>query len=477
MLRAGAALPTSFCAKRRRRRAQTAPSGAPISLASGLLFHRMAHQLLRREVPAGTGSLERLRERPAVAPLVADLLGTPSGVSVRAWDGSRVTRRAPAAVRIALRSPRAVLRMLQRPGELGLARAYVAGDLEVDGDIFALAQLAERVERIRWRPWTLLALLRAVGLSVLRRVPPPPEEARLHGLRHSRRRDATAVSHHYDVSNEFFRIVLGPSMTYSCAVFADDGDTLEQAQERKHDLVCRKLGLGPGMRLLDVGCGWGSLLLHAAARYGVTGVGVTLSRPQAELATRRVLEAGLGDRVEIRVQDYRDVRDGPYDAIASIGMFEHVGLARLGLYFSRLFDLLRPGGRLLNHGISQGACFGNENDPRFRRAGFMDRYVFPDAELHEVGSVVSAVQRAGLDVCHVEGLRDHYARTLRRWTANLAAGWQEAVRHAGPARARIWRLYMAACAIGFEHDRTSIHQVLAVRPDGGPTGIPLRPDW
>jgi len=190
-----------------------------------------------------------------------------------------------------------------------------------------------------------------------------------------------------------------------------------------------------------------------------------------------VKDAGLADRVEIRLQDYRDVRDGPYDAIASIGMFEHVGLSRLRVYFARLFELLRPGARVLNHAISQGLKFGIARSPRFKRAGFVDRYVFPDAELHEVGTVVSAMQRTGLEVCHVEGLRDHYARTLRQWTDNLAHDWNDAVRHAGAARARVWRLYMAASAIGFETDRTSIHQTLAVRPDGGATGLALRPDW
>src|SRR5689334_18612642 len=231
------------------------------------------------------------------------------------------------------------------------------------------------------------------------------------------------------------------------------------------------------MRFLDVGCGWGSLLIHAATRYGVDGVGVTLSRPQAELASRRVAEVGLAGRVAIRVQDYRDVCDGPYDAIASIGMFEHVGLSRLAVYFRRLFDLCRPGARLLNHGISRGVRDGVDGPPGFPRWGLMQRYVFPDGELHEVGTVVSTLQRSGFEACHVEGLRDHYARTLRRWTANLVAEWDAAVEHVGPGRARVWRLYMAACALGFESNRTSLHQVLAVRPSGRATGLSLRPDW
>jgi cyclopropane-fatty-acyl-phospholipid synthase len=429
---------------------------------------------LRQGARGSADALDGWR-RPAVAPLVAELLGGAPGLAVEAWDGSRVVP-PDAAARLVLRSPRALRRILGRPGELGLARAYVAGDAEIAGDLFAAARVAAALPRTRWRLRTLVALARAAGRALLRPAPPPPEEARLRGRRHSRRRDAAAIAHHYDVSNRFFRLVLGPSLTYSCAVFADDGETLEAAQERKHELVCQKLGLRPGMRLLDVGCGWGALVLHAAARHGVSAVGVTLSRAQAELAAARARAAGLAGRVEIRLQDYRDVRDGPYDAVASVGMFEHVGLRRLRLYFDRLFALLRPGGRLLNHGISRGHGAGL-GGARFARASFIDRYVFPDGELHEVGSVVSAVQRAGLEAVHVEGLRDHYARTLRRWTANLEAHWDEAVREAGAGRARVWRLYMAACAIGFETSRTSIHQILAVRPDGGSTGLPLRPAW
>ncbi len=322
-------------------------------------------------------------DRPSIAPLIADLFGHPRDVAIDAYDGSRVVPDGAAAVaRIVVRSPAALRRIVWRPGELGLARAYVAGDLDLDGDVFAVARLAEDVQRRGATARAMLGLVRAGGVSLVRPLPAPPEEVRLHGRRHTRRRDAAAISHHYDVSNDFFRTVLGPSLTYSCAVFACDDDTLEDAQRRKHDVVCRKLGLRPGMRLLDVGCGWGSLLIHAATRYGVAGVGVTLSRAQAELATRRVAEAGLADRVAIRVQDYRDVQDGPYDAIASIGMFEHVGLAKLALYFRRLFALCRPGGRLLNHGISRSLHGGIDGSAAFPRWGFMQRYVFPDGELH-----------------------------------------------------------------------------------------------
>ena len=266
-------------------------------------------------------------------------------------------------------------------------------------------------------------------------------------------------------------------MTYSCAVFRSPGDTLEQAQQNKLDLVCRKLGLRPGMRLLDVGCGWGSLVVHAGRYYGVDAVGVTVSREQAAYAEAFVCNAGVEDRVEIRLQDYREVSGGNYDAISSIGMYEHVGRARLAEYLSHLLTLLRPGGRLLNHGITRGHRMGFDGDGGFARNGFIERYVFPDGEFHEAGYVVSAIQRAGFEVGHVEGLRDHYALTLRRWVANLEKHWDRAVRYVGLGRARVWRLYMAASAVGFERNRTSVHQVLAVRPTGEQTQLPLRPDW
>ena len=262
-------------------------------------------------------------------------------------------------------------------------------------------------------------------------------------------------------------------MTYSCAVFERDDATLEEAQEAKVDLVCRKLGLREGQRLLDVGCGWGTMAIHAASRYGVRVVGVTLSREQQELAQKRVAEAGVGDRVEIRYQDYRDVHDGPYDAVSSIGMFEHVGLARTAEYFGNLWSLLRDGGRLLNHAISRRPS----PRTRFARGGFIERYVFPDGELLEVGQTVSAVQGAGFEVRHVETLREHYARTLRHWVRNLEASWADAVSLAGEARARIWRLYMAGSAANFEAGRTQVHQVLAVKAPGGDARVPLRPWW
>jgi cyclopropane-fatty-acyl-phospholipid synthase len=372
---------------------------------------------------------------------------------------------------IVLRSPDALRRIATAPGELGFARAYVAGDLDIEGDVYEALALLERPRALSHLIRELVPVARDLGIASLRPLPAPPEEARLRGRRHSKARDAAAISHHYDVSNRFYRLVLGPSMTYSCALFADPAATLEEAQEAKHELVAQKLRLREGMRFLDVGCGWGSMLIHAAERYGVTGIGVTISRRQAELARARVREAGLSDRIEIRLADYRDVADGPYDAVSSIGMFEHVGLSQLDLYFRRLRTLLRPGGLLLNHGI--GRPPGRR--PLLPRRTFVNRYVFPDGELHEVGAVVSRIQAAGFEVRHLESLREHYPLTLRRWVQNLEDSWDEAVAEAGSARARIWRLYMAGSALGFEAGRLQVHQVLAVRPDRGASGLPLRP--
>jgi cyclopropane-fatty-acyl-phospholipid synthase len=406
-----------------------------------------------------------------VADLVAALLGDDLPVAFEAYDGSRVGP-ADARTTVTVRSADAIRRMVTPNGELGLGRAYVAGDLELEGDIFDVLALRDRAPDLKLGVGLMADAVRIVGWRGLRPLPPPPEEARLRGRRHSRRRDAEAIAHHYDVGNDFYRLVLGPSLTYSCAVFAPGDDSLEHAQARKYELISNKLALEPGMRLLDVGCGWGSMVLHAAAEHGVHAVGVTLSRAQAELARKRVAEAGLTDRVEIRVQDERDVDDGPYDAISSIGMYEHVGSDRLAGYFDHLHALLRPGGRLLNHGICRPS--GDEK-ARFARAGFIDRYVFPDGELHEVGRVVSAMQASGFEARHLESLREHYARTLRAWVANLEAGWDEAVALAGAGRARVWRLYMAASAVNFEAGRTTIHQLLGVRPDGADSRMPLRP--
>ncbi|GAA2385047.1 cyclopropane-fatty-acyl-phospholipid synthase family protein [Streptomyces glaucosporus] len=410
-------------------------------------------------------------------------LGTSLPVRVRTWDGGEAGP--PGAPTLVVRHRRALRRLLWKPGELGLARAWVAGEIDVEGDLYtALDRLAGLVWERDGAPAPALAGRLGLGrelLALAGPLPPPPpprEEVRGRvGLRHTPGRDRRAVSHHYDVGNDFYALVLGPSMVYSCAYWdGREGTTLEDAQQAKLDLVCRKLALKPGQRLLDVGCGWGSLVLHAAREYGVRAVGVTLSREQATFARKRVAEAGLADRVDIRVQDYRRVDDGPYDAVASIGMAEHVGAVRYRQYADILHGLLRPGGRLLNHQIARRPL---PDEEAYETDPFIDAYVFPDGELAPVGRTVTILEEAGFEVRDLEAIREHYALTLRRWVANLEADLPRAARLAGPGRARVWRLYMAASALAFERNRIGVNQVLAVRtPGSGASGLPLRTrDW
>jgi cyclopropane-fatty-acyl-phospholipid synthase len=408
------------------------------------------------------------------APLAARIERRLSGglpFVVRFWDGSELRPQGGGGSgdTVVVRDSRALAYIATAPNQLGLGRAWVAGDLDVDGDLERALRAGERFRDLRLgigdRVASLAAALRAGALR-LHRPAPPASEARVNGRLHSLRRDREAVRHHYDVSNEFYRRVLGPSMVYSCAYFASPDESLEDAQERKLDVICRKLRLSAGERLLDVGCGWGSLVLHAARRYGARAVGVTLSEPQAELARERIRAAGLEHRCEVRVQDYREVDDGPYDKVASVGMYEHVGAARLDEYMRRLRELARPGGLVLNHGIVRLAP-----GPR-RRDTFIWRYVFPDGELHPVGRVVDSIERAGLELRDAESLRKHYALTLRRWLANLAASREVAIAAAGAERERVWRLYMTGSALAFERGDISVQQLLATVP-GAPAGLPL----
>ena len=414
-------------------------------------------------------------------PVVDAALGTEVPVRIDCWDGSS-TGPADAPVAVRFTSRRALRRLVWAPNELGFARAYVSGDVEIEGDLLdaltrfdALAD-PERGPGVHVGRDTVAAVARAaLRLGALGLPPrPPAEEIRLSGRRHGQGRDAKAVSHHYDVGNDFYALVLGPSMVYSCAYFEETPGAayaLEDAQRAKLDLVARKLGLRPGLRVLDVGCGWGSFVLHAAKAYGVTAVGVTLSQEQAAFARAAVEAQGLGDRVEIRVQDYRDVPDGPYDAIASIGMAEHVGRSQLSTYAAHLHSLLAPGGRLLNHAISRRP--GPPGDPKGDRTSFIDRYVFPDGELHPLATTVDVLESAGFEVRDVESLREHYVDTLRAWVGNLEASWDEAVRLSSAGRARVWRLYMAGSALGFRSNRLGVNQVLAVKPGpGGSSGLP-----
>ncbi len=418
--------------------------------------------------------------------LVEQLLGVPLPLRIRAWDGSQAGP--PGAPTLVVRNRRAVRRLLWKPGELGLARAWVAGDLDVEGDLYTALGLIsglvwERDEDARGagqalRDPEVRAAVR--GLVALAGPPlppaPPREEVRRPRRRlHTKRTDKRAISHHYDVGNDFYEIVLGPSMVYSCAYWPApeaDGGTLETAQRDKLELISRKLDLAPGLRLLDVGCGWGSMAIHAAREHGVSVVGITLSQEQAAYARKRVADEGLTDRVEIRVQDYRDVTDGPYDAISSVGMAEHVGAERYLEYAAVLHRLLKPGGRLLNHQIARRP---EREGSTYSVDAFIDSYVFPDGELAPVGTTVTQLERAGFEVRDVESIREHYALTLRRWVTNLEGEWARAVGLAGAGRARVWRLYMAASALAFERNRIGVNQVLAIRtPESGVSGLPLR---
>ena len=414
----------------------------------------------------------------AMSPLLERLFGGSIPAHLAFWDGS-ATGPLGGPGTLVLRAPRSLAQLVWSPDELGMARAFVTGDIDFDGDIFGMLLALEAKTRGRRRLgpravanglWAALRL-GAIGLPPSR----PEEEVDLGGLLHSKRRDAVAIQHHYDVGNDFYRLVLGPSMTYSCARFDRHGMSLEDAQRSKHDLICRKLGLAerPGARLLEVGCGWGSMAMHAARDYAARVVAVTLSPRQVELARERVRDAGLEENVEIRLQDYRDLRGETFDAISSIGMFEHVGTKRMDEYFSVLYSLLAPTGRLLNHAISK------PGGSRMHGRSFMNRYVFPDGELVDLADVVGGMQRAGFEVRDVESLREHYSETLHGWVANLESSWDEAVALVGEPRARVWRLYMAASANGFDDGGIAVHQVLGVVPaQGGASGMPrARTGW
>ncbi|MFD8572254.1 class I SAM-dependent methyltransferase [Streptomyces sp. NPDC059639] len=418
--------------------------------------------------------------------LADQLLGTELPVRLRAWDGSEAGP--PDAPVLVVRHRRALRRLLWKPGELGLARAWVAGDLDVEGDLYeALDAMAGLIwEHDDDAPSKSLAEslkdpgVRA-GVRELVKMAgpfpppaPPAEEMRRRGRLHlhTKGSDRQAISHHYDVGNDFYELVLGPSMVYSCAYWESPDATLESAQRDKLELISRKLALKPGMRLLDVGCGWGSMAIHAAREHGVRVVGVTLSQEQAAFARKRVADEGLTDRIEIRVQDYRDVRDGPYDAISSIGMAEHVGSDRYLEYAHDLYALLAPGGRLLNHQIARRP---QRDESAYEVDEFIDAYVFPDGELAPVGTTAGLLERAGFEVRDIEAIREHYALTLRQWVRNLEARWAEALKLVSPGRARIWRLYMAASALSFERNKIGVNQILAVKtPPDGASGMPLR---
>ncbi|GAA1694260.1 class I SAM-dependent methyltransferase [Kribbella yunnanensis] len=408
---------------------------------------------------------------------------TPEGLPFRftAYDGS-ATGPADSPIHMHLATERGLSYILTAPGDLGMVRAYVQGDLEITGVHPAnpyefMRMMLNQVHFERPTASEALRIVHGLGWSHLKPPPPPPQEhlpkwrRTFEGLRHSRLRDKAAIHHHYDVSNTFYEWILGPSMTYTCAVYPTLDSTLEKAQYEKYDLVARKLDLKPGMRLLDVGCGWGGMVRHAAREYGVTALGVTLSSAQAEWAAAAIKREGLEDRAEVRYLDYRDVPERDFDAISSIGLTEHIGVRNYPAYFGFLLDRLKPGGRLLNHSITRP-------DNRYRSTGaFIDRYIFPDGELIGSGRIIAEAQDAGFEVRHAENLREHYALTLAAWSDNLETHWDEAVAEVGPATAKIWGLYLAACRVGFERNNTQLHQFLAVKLDATDAHFPLRPTW
>ncbi len=414
----------------------------------------------------------------AMAPLLHEVLHGSPPVPIEFWDGSTLDAggsQSDGPERIHIRSPNALRHLVWAPGELGFARAFVDGDITFDGRVTDVLRavrpaLSDSIgSGLRAMPAAIASVVKLGGFGPY--PTRPPEESALHGLRHSIGRDKQAINHHHDVGNDFYDLILGPSMTYSCARFDLPGMSLEDAQRSKHELVCRKLGLaepsfvracpGDRPRLLDVGCGWGAMAIHAATHHGADVVGVTISERQAAAARERVVELGLADRIDIRLQDYREVRDGPFDAISSIGMAEHVGHRNMDRYFGVLYRQLRPGGRLLNHAIA--SIGGSTWSPR----SFVSRYVFPDGELLDLGDTVLSMHRAGFEVRDVEGLREHYTETLRHWLDNLESNWPRAIDLVGERRARVWQLYLSGSINGFEDGSLLLYQTLGVKNAAG----------
>jgi cyclopropane-fatty-acyl-phospholipid synthase len=415
--------------------------------------------------------MPRLTSRSAAVE-VDGLLSTVAGgrfaalpFALEFWDGSMRPAAGddPSAPTVRVER-RALGQLLHEPNQLGLVRACVTGQLSFDGELRDVLALRNHFGGASLTPRELATAaalaVRLGGWDALRPPTVPASELRPTGHVHSLLRDRAAVRHHYDVSNAFYRRLLGPSLVYSCAYFADAEEGLDAAQERKLERICRKLRLAPGERMLDIGCGWGSLALHAAAHHGVRVVGITLSEVQAELARERVRDAGLSDRVEIRVADYREIDDGPYDKIASVGMVEHVGAAQLDAYAATIARLLRPGGLALNHGISR------LNSTPAGSKSLIQRYVFPDGEVLPLEDVVGALRRAGLEARDVESMREHYALTLWRWLDNLAAQRDAAIAEVGIERTRVWELYLTGSALAFEDGDITIFQTLVTNAGG-----------
>ena len=416
-----------------------------------------------------------------LATLITGLLGADLPVRIRAWDGSQA---GPAdAPLLQLNSRRALRRLLWEPNELGLAQAYITGDLDVPGGARELADGLRRVwqharatgatqpalsPRQKLAAAVLVARLGAIG----RRPAAPASQVRIDGALHSRTRDKAAIAHHYDLSNEFYSFILDESMAYSCGYYPTADTTLVQAQKAKLDLICRKLGLEPGMRLLDVGCGWGSLSLHAAEHFGVRVLGVTISQQQYEFITKRIAQKNLGDRVEVRVQDYRAVQEKPFDAVSSIEMGEHVGEHNYPVYVDTLFSHLTPTGRLLLQLMSRRA------DSAPGGGAFIESYIAPDMHMRPLSETLGFIERAGFEVRDVQALREHYVRTVDDWLDTFEGHYQDAVAMVGEEVARVWRLYLVGGGLSFDEGRMGVDQILAVRPSAaGASGMPATPQW
>lgn len=395
-----------------------------------------------------------------------------SKVGFRLWDGRCWPDEHERPATIVLNHPGALRAMFMPGTEIGMAEAYLYGDFDVEGDIeevFALAEqlqldLSDLLSKLKIGR-DLMRLPRSRRARETRRGP-----ARMHGRRHSIDRDRQAIAYHYDVSNEFYALWLDQRMVYSSAYFHTAEESLDLAQEHKLEHICRKLRLRSGQRLLDIGCGWGGLVIYAAQRYGVHALGITLSQPQADLANERIAAAGLANQASVEVRDYRDLESSqPFDAIASVGMFEHVGETMLGTYFKHAWDLLKPAGCFLNHGIARRAT----DDPT-DRSTFSNAYVFPDGELEPISTSLRVAERSGFEVRDVESLREHYALTLRRWVHRLENHHADALQHVDEPTYRVWRLFMSGSAYGFSHGNLNVYQSLLVKPDeAGRSGLPL----
>lgn len=412
-----------------------------------------------------------------IAKALAPLVGGELPVRLSAWDGSAA---GPAAApHVVLRSPRALRRLMRHPSELGAAQAYVTGELDVEGDldealthVWSVAH-ERQLTGIRPTPAAIAALLKvargagAIGLPL----PAPASQVALSGRLHSLGRDRQAIHHHYDLSNDFYRVILDPHMAYSCGYWRseDDAYTVEDAQRDKLELVGHKLGLGPGSRLLDVGCGWGSMSLYAAERFGAHVVGVTIAAEQKRFIDARVAERGLQDQVEIRLQDYRDVPEGDYDAVVSLEMGEHVGQGNYPTYAKVLHDRVRPGGRVLVQQMSR----------RGRHPGggpFIESFIAPDMHMRPVGETVDLIERSGLEVRDVHALRERYVRTVAAWHRTFEDNLDQVVALVGEEVARVWRLYLVGGAMAFRDGRMGVDQILAVRPGRGASEVePVRP--